>query len=198
MLMSRYLTIPGIRTIDLDATELLINDQEILEAVTDWVFADPSLMDAITLDPPAPRQDRDVGGSASSAAPEAAEGVLGESAADAESAVIAPPPPTTGETAGAPLLQPAETAVAAPTPSKVGVVEEVVGGVEPPSTQLAVATEEEAPAPRPPATVPQEHNALEGATRAACPQERDIPEGTTRAASSEIQEAGESSGPALP
>jgi hypothetical protein len=34
MLMSRYLTIPGIETIDLNATELPSNDWEILEAVT--------------------------------------------------------------------------------------------------------------------------------------------------------------------
>jgi hypothetical protein len=34
MSMSRYLTIPGIETIDLNATELPSNDWEILEAVT--------------------------------------------------------------------------------------------------------------------------------------------------------------------
>jgi hypothetical protein len=39
--MSRYLTIPGIGTIDLDANELPSNDREILEAVTEQVFADP-------------------------------------------------------------------------------------------------------------------------------------------------------------
>jgi hypothetical protein len=41
MSMSRYLTIPGIGTIDLDANELPSNDREILEAVTEQVFADP-------------------------------------------------------------------------------------------------------------------------------------------------------------
>jgi hypothetical protein len=55
MLMSRYLTIPGIETIDLNATELPSNDWEILEAVTELVFADPSLLDAIMLDPPMSR-----------------------------------------------------------------------------------------------------------------------------------------------
>jgi hypothetical protein len=42
--------------------------------------------------PPVPRQDGDAGGSAPSAATEAAEGVLGEPAAGVESAAIAPPP----------------------------------------------------------------------------------------------------------
>jgi hypothetical protein len=90
--MSRYLTIPGIGVIDLDATELPRNDREILEAVTDQVFIDPSLLDAIVLEPPAPRQDEDVGGCASYATPEAAEGVPGESAAGTESAAMASPP----------------------------------------------------------------------------------------------------------
>jgi hypothetical protein len=81
---SRYLDFLGIGIIDLDTTKLPSNDREILEAVTEWVFADPSLLDAIALDPPVPRQDGDAGGSAPSAAPEVAEGVLGESAADTE------------------------------------------------------------------------------------------------------------------
>jgi hypothetical protein len=80
----------------------------------------------------------------------------------------------------------------------LGAVEGVVGGAEPSSTQPAVTAEEEAPALRPPTTVPQEHNAPEGAIRVVSPQEHDAPEGTTRAASSEIQEAGESSGATLP
>jgi hypothetical protein len=103
--MSRYLTMPGIEIIDLDTTELPSNDREILEAVTDRVFADPSVLelevpevaasiaatsadagtsssaalasDTIVLELPAPRQDGDVGGSAASAAPETAGVVLG-------------------------------------------------------------------------------------------------------------------------
>jgi hypothetical protein len=43
--MSRYLSIPGIEIIDLDTTELPSNDREILEAVTDQVFADPSVLE---------------------------------------------------------------------------------------------------------------------------------------------------------
>jgi hypothetical protein len=104
MSMSRYLTITGIGTIDLDTIELPSNNWEILEVVTDRVFADPSLLDAIVLEPPAPHQDGDASGFVSSAMPEAAEGVLGESAASAESAAIAPPPPTAGVTADVPLL----------------------------------------------------------------------------------------------
>jgi hypothetical protein len=58
-------------------------------------------------------------------------GVLSESAADAKSAAIEPPT-TTGETTDAPLLQPIEPAVAAPTPSVAGAVEGVVRGAGPP------------------------------------------------------------------
>jgi hypothetical protein len=89
--MSRYLDFPGIGIIDLDAIELPSNDREILEAVTEWVFADPPLLNAIASDPPVPRQDGDAGGSAPSAAPEVAEGLLGESTAGTESAAIERP-----------------------------------------------------------------------------------------------------------
>jgi hypothetical protein len=182
MSMSRYLTIPGIGTIDLDATELPSNDREILEAVTERVFTNPSLLDTIMLGPPAPRQDGDAGGPASSAAPEAAEGVLEESAAGAESAAIVPPLLSTGENADAPLHQTAEAVVAAPPPLIAGAAEEVVGAAEPWSPQPAVAAEE-VTAQSQPTTVPQEHDAPEGATRAASP---------------EIHEARENSGAALP
>jgi hypothetical protein len=65
----------------------------------------------------------------------------------------------------------------------IGAVNGVVRAVDPSSTQPAVTAEEEVPASSQPAMVPQERDALEG---------------TTRAASPEIQEAGESSGAALP
>jgi hypothetical protein len=45
MSMSRYLSIPGIGIINLDATELPSNDREILEVVKDRVFADPSVLE---------------------------------------------------------------------------------------------------------------------------------------------------------
>jgi hypothetical protein len=155
MSMSWYLTIPGIGTIGLDTTGIPSNDQEILEAVTEWVFANPSLLYAIVLDLPVSRQDGDAGGSAPSTAPEAEEGVLGESAASAESATIAPPPPAVGETTDMPLLQPAEAAMVAPTPSMVGAVEEVVGGAKLSSSQPVVAAVEEVPAPSQPTIVSQ-------------------------------------------
>jgi hypothetical protein len=43
--MSRYLSIQGIEIIDLDAIELPSNDREILKAVSDRVFADPSVLE---------------------------------------------------------------------------------------------------------------------------------------------------------
>jgi phosphoenolpyruvate-protein kinase (PTS system EI component) len=38
---------PGIGTIDLDTTKLLSNDREMLEVVTEQMFADPSILDTI-------------------------------------------------------------------------------------------------------------------------------------------------------
>jgi hypothetical protein len=104
MSMSTYLTIPSIGTIDLDTTELPSNDREILEAVTERVFVDPSLSDDIVLDPPVSHHDGDIGGSTPATEPEVAVGVLGEPAAGAESAAIAPPHPTVGTTTDAPLV----------------------------------------------------------------------------------------------
>jgi hypothetical protein len=101
MSTSWYLTIPGIGTIDLDATELPSNDREILEAVMERVFANPSLLDVVVLDPLTLCQDRNAGGLAPSATPEAMEGVLGQFEAGAESAAIEPPPTTVEETTDA-------------------------------------------------------------------------------------------------
>jgi hypothetical protein len=111
-------SIPGIGIIDLDSTKLPSNDWEIFDAVVDCVFADPSVLeaevpgaatsavaasvdvgastsaalvpDAVVLEQPALCQDGDVEGSAPSATSEAVKGVLGESVAGMESAVIAP------------------------------------------------------------------------------------------------------------
>jgi hypothetical protein len=151
--------------------------------VTERVFADPSLLDAIVLDPSTSHQDGDAGGSAPSDTLKAEEGVLGKSTTSTESAAIEPPSPTAGETTDAPLLEPIEAAVVVPTPSMVGAFEEAVRGAEPSSPQPTTTTVEEVPASSQPTTVPQEHDAPEGATRAASP---------------EIQEAGEKSGVALP
>jgi hypothetical protein len=164
----------------------------------EWVFADPSLLDAITSDPPVPRHDGDVGGLAPSATPVVAEGVLKESAVGTESAAIEPLPMFVGESTNTPPLQPAEAAVVAPTPSVVGVVEGVIGRVGPSSPQPAAAVAEELPGLRQPATVPQEHDAPEGVTKVASPQERDASKGARRAASPKTQETGENSGAALP
>jgi hypothetical protein len=120
MSMSRYLTIPGIGTIDLDAAELPSNYREILEAVTERVFADPSPLDVVMLGLPEPRQDREVNGSASFVAPEAAEGVLGESAIGTESAAIAPSLSAAGATVDVPLLQAVKASAAPPPPSWQG------------------------------------------------------------------------------
>jgi hypothetical protein len=144
---SRYLDFPGIGIIDLDAIKLPSNDREILEAVTERVFADPPLLDAIVSDPPVPRQDGDAGGSAPSAAPEVAERVLGESTAGTELAAIERPPTSFGESTDAPLQQPVEAAMAAPTLSVVGAIEGVIGGAGPSSSQHAAAAMEEVPGP---------------------------------------------------
>jgi hypothetical protein len=79
--------------------------------------------------------------------PEATEGILGESSAGTESIVIEPPLTSAGESTDVPLLQPAETAVDAPTSSEVDVVSGVVGGAGPSSPQPATTVAEEVPVP---------------------------------------------------
>jgi hypothetical protein len=189
---------PGIGIIDLDATELLSNDREILEAATERMFADSSVLDANTSVLPMLRQDEGDGGLVPPVAPKEAEGVLGEPTAGTESVVIEPPPMPAGESTDAPLLEPVEAVVDAPTPSVVSAAEGAIAGAGPSSSQLVAAAVEEVPVLSQAAVVPQERDAPEATTRAASPQERNAPEGTTRAASPEIQEAGEDSGAALP
>jgi hypothetical protein len=58
---SRYVDFPGIGIIDLDTTELPSNDRMILEVVTDRMFAEPSILDAIASVPSVPRQDEGAG-----------------------------------------------------------------------------------------------------------------------------------------
>jgi hypothetical protein len=53
---------PGIRIIDLDATELPSNNREILEVAIEWMFADPSILDAIMSVPLMPHQDEGTSG----------------------------------------------------------------------------------------------------------------------------------------
>jgi hypothetical protein len=100
------------------------------------------------------------------AASEAAEGVLGESAA-----VVMSPPSPAREGTGASLPQPVETVVATPATSVVDAVEGDIGGAGPSLPRPVAALAEEVLVPSQPATVPHES---------------DAPEGTTRAASSEI------------
>jgi hypothetical protein len=179
---SRYMDFPGIGTIDLDAVELPSNDWEILVVATEQMFADPSTLDAITSVTSALRQDEGAGGSVPSVASEAAERVLGESAAGTESVVIVSPPTPVGEGMGASQTQPTEAVTVVPATLVVGTVEGVVGGAGPSSPRPVVAAVEEVLMPSQPAVAPQE---------------RDAPEGATRAASPEIQEAEENSGMAL-
>jgi hypothetical protein len=186
---SQYVDSPGIGIIDLDTTELPSNDREILEATTERMFADPSVLDAIASVLPVPCEDEGAGGSVPPAAPEAAEGVVRDLIAGTESVVIEPPLTPAGESTDAPLLQAAKAAVDAPTPLVIGAVEGVIGGAGPSSSQPATATTEEVLVPSQPAAAPQERDALEGTTRAASHQERDALEGTARATSPKIQEA---------
>jgi hypothetical protein len=179
---SRYVDFPGIGTIDLDAAELPSNDREMLEVATEKMFAYPSILDTITSVPLALRQDEGAGGSAPPAAPEPAEGVLGESAAGMESVVVVSPPSPTREGTDAYLPRAAGAVVAAPVVSVVDTVEGVVRGAGPSS-------------PRPVATAAEE--VLVPSLPIAAPQECDAPEGATRAASPEILEAEGSSDAAL-
>jgi hypothetical protein len=163
---SQYVDSPSIRTIDLDATELLSNDREILEVATEQMFTDPSILDTIASVASALLQDEGAGGSAPPAASEVAEGGLEESAVGMESVVIASPPTPAREGTGASLPQPAEAVTTAPAASVVGAVEGVVRGAVPSSPRPVAATVEEVPVLSQPAAAPQEHDTTEGATRA--------------------------------
>jgi hypothetical protein len=118
-----YVDFPSIGIIDLDATELPSNDREMLEVAKEWMFADPSILDTIVAVASTLRQDEGAGGSALPAASEVVEGVLEESAAGTESAVVMSAPSPTREDASASLAQPTETNIAAPTTLVIDVVE---------------------------------------------------------------------------
>jgi hypothetical protein len=104
--LSRCMDFPGIRIIDLDATELPSNNREILEVAIEWMFADPSILDAIMSVPLMPHQDEGTGGLAPPVVPVATEGVLGESTADTELVVIEPSPTSAGQSMDAPCSSP--------------------------------------------------------------------------------------------
>jgi hypothetical protein len=60
----RYVDFPSIGTIELDAPELPSNDREVLEAVTERMFAEPSILDTIASVASALRQYEGTSGSA--------------------------------------------------------------------------------------------------------------------------------------
>jgi hypothetical protein len=91
----QYVDFPGIRIVDLDAPELLSNDREMLEVATKRMFAEPTILETLASVSLAMRQYESVGGSAPSAAPEAAERVpeVERKVLDDEEVVCRPPPP---------------------------------------------------------------------------------------------------------
>jgi hypothetical protein len=84
----RYVDFPSIGTIDLDAPELPSNYREMLEVATERMFTEPSILETIASITSVLRQYEGASGSAPHAAPKAAEGVLEEPAAGAESAAV--------------------------------------------------------------------------------------------------------------
>jgi hypothetical protein len=102
-----------------------------LEVATEWMFADPSILDTITSVASALREYEGAGGSAPPDASEAAVEVLEESTAGTESAVVVSPPSSAREGTGASLPQLIETVAAAPAASVTDVVEGVVRGMGP-------------------------------------------------------------------
>jgi hypothetical protein len=117
------------------------------------------------------------GSSALRVVSETAEGLLEESTAGTELAVVVSPPSPIREGAGASLPQPAEVVTAAPTASVVGVAEGVVGEVGPSSPRSVAAAVEEVLVSGHPAVAPQERVALEGTTRAVSPEIQEAEEG---------------------
>jgi hypothetical protein len=178
---SRYVNFPGVGIIDLDATELPSNDRELLEIVTERMFADPSILDAIALVSSVSRQDEGVVGSAPRARGSrgGSRGVHGRHRTGCDRA-----PANVGRRKHRRTAAPARRGShERATPSVLGTIEGVVGGAGPSSPQPAAAVVEVVPVPSQPV---------------APSQECDSPEGTTRVASPEIQEAEENTGAALP
>jgi hypothetical protein len=93
----RYVDFPSIGTIVLDTPELLSIDREMLEVATERMFTEPSILDTIVSVASALRQYEGASGSVPPATPEAAEGVLKDSAVGAESAVVVSEPSPTRE-----------------------------------------------------------------------------------------------------
>jgi hypothetical protein len=178
----QYVDFPGIGIVDLDAPELPSNDREMLEVVTEQMFAKPSILETVASVTLALRQYENAGGLAPPAVSEAAEAVPGEPAASAESAAVVHVPPPTREGQEASLPRPAEAAASAAAATAVDAAVDVVEEAGPSSPRLVASAADEVLVPDEPAVAPQEHVA---------------PEGTTRVASPEIQEAEENSGMAL-
>jgi hypothetical protein len=178
----QYVDFPGIGIVDLDAPELPSNDREMLEVVTEQMFAKPSILETVASVTLALRQYENAGGLAPPAVSEAAEAVPGEPAASAESAAVVHVPPPTREGQEASLPRPAEAAASAAAATAVDAAVDVVEEAGPSSPRLVASAADEVLVPDEPAVAPQEHVA---------------PEGTTRVASPEIQEAEENTGAAL-
>jgi hypothetical protein len=103
MAACRYVDFPSIGNIDLDALELPGNDRDLLEAATERMFVEPIILETIASVALALRQYESAGSSAPPTAPEAAGGVLEESAVGMESVAVASVPSPTREEQGASL-----------------------------------------------------------------------------------------------
>jgi hypothetical protein len=105
----RYIDFPGVRVIDLEAPQL---SGKVLDVATERMFVEPSILETIASVSQALHQYERAGSFASSAATEAAQTVLEESATGTESVADASVPPPTSEGQEASLPQPAEAAEA--------------------------------------------------------------------------------------
>jgi hypothetical protein len=173
---------PGIGVVDLDAPELLSNDREMLEVVTERMFAELSILETIASVSQALHQYERVGGFAPLAASEVAEEVPEESAVGTESVAVVPAPLPTSEGQEASLSQPAEAAEPTAAAAAVSATEGVVGEMGSSSPRSVAAGTDEVLVPDEPTAALQECVA---------------PEDTARAASPEIQEAEEGVGATL-
>jgi hypothetical protein len=154
----------------------------VLEVATEWMFAEPSIMETIALVSKALHEYERAGGFAPAATTEVADAALEAPAAGIEPAADASALPPTREGEETPLPQPVEAARPTGATSTTGVAEGAVG-------------EAESSPPRPIAT--SDDDAREPDEPAAAAQERVAPEDTTRVASPEIQEVEEAVGTAL-
>jgi hypothetical protein len=183
MATCRYIDFPGVGVIDLEAPQL---PEKVLEVATEWILAEPTIMEPVASVSKALQEYKYAGGFTPTATADAADAAHEVPAASTEPAADASAPPPIGESREASLPQPVEAAETTAAVAGTDASEVVVGEARSLSRLAclpSLSRDSHACRASPKTRMPAEP--------AAVVQERVSPEATTRAASPEIQEAEE-------